>query len=219
MRRQESPDRERDTLALSYLGLRRAVGVIGVTLPFALVAGKSILDGPGLEASLSDYYYTGVRDVFVGALCAIAVFLFCYRYGRADTIAGRLGGIFAVGVALFPTTHGAAAGGRLNGVGVVHTVCAAGFFLTLVWFCLVLFPRAVPGVPRTRRKRQRNAVYRTCGVLIMLALVLAGAVLFVPGVDLGTLKPIFWLESLADFSFGVAWFVKGGAILRDVEPR
>src|SRR5437899_11536622 len=64
-----------DPVVLSYLGLRRAVGMIGFLLPVVLAIGKIVLESPGLQHSISAYYYTVVRDVFVGSLCAIGVFL------------------------------------------------------------------------------------------------------------------------------------------------
>lgn len=99
---QENPD---NSLVLSYLGLRKAVGIIGILLPFVLVFGKILLDGSGIESSISSYYYTIMRDVFVGSLCAIAMFLLSYRgYEHADSVAGKLAAILALGTALFPTS-------------------------------------------------------------------------------------------------------------------
>src|SRR5262252_370496 len=91
------------SLVISYLALRQAVGIIGTSLPFVLVLGKFILEGPGIQPSISDYYYTVMRNVLVGSLCAIGVFLMSYRgYERKDDIAGDLACVFAIGVAIFP---------------------------------------------------------------------------------------------------------------------
>src|SRR6266853_1706068 len=85
-------------LVLSYLGLRKAVGIIGLTLPFVLAFGRILLQGFGLEGSISCYYYTDMGNVFVGSLCAIGVFLLsCRGYDQKDAIAGRLACLFAVG--------------------------------------------------------------------------------------------------------------------------
>ena len=58
---------------LSYLDLRRWVGTIGIALPFVLIFGKLIFEGGGLLPSISAYYYSVMRDVFVGSLAAVAV--------------------------------------------------------------------------------------------------------------------------------------------------
>lgn len=79
------------SLVLSYLDLRKAIGILGIALPFVLVVGKFLFDGPGTQPSISDYYYASMRDVFVGIRCAIGVFLMSYRgYERKDNIAGIL---------------------------------------------------------------------------------------------------------------------------------
>jgi hypothetical protein len=203
-------------LVLSYLALRRSVGVIGMALPVTLAVGGLLLDGPGLQPTISDYYYSGMRDVLVGSLCAMAVFLGSYRYDRPDTVAGVVAGVSAVGVALFPTTQGGVPGGPVDPVGVVHFVCAATFFLTLAWFCLALFTRTHPDRPPTRRKRQRNVVYRVCGVTILVCVALAAVAAALPDEGwVAAVRPVFWLESLAVVAFGVAWFVKGETILTD----
>jgi len=35
--------------------------------------------GIEIQDNISTYYYTPLRDVIVGAMCAIGIFLFCYR--------------------------------------------------------------------------------------------------------------------------------------------
>src|SRR5690348_5025109 len=69
---QAIPEAEQ-SLVLSYLGLRKCIGIIGMTLPFVLVFGRMLLGGYGTLDSISDYYYSTVRDVFVGSLYAVAV--------------------------------------------------------------------------------------------------------------------------------------------------
>ena len=57
----------------SYLALRKAVGWIGILLPFILMFGVFLIfKGEIIQESISHYYHTGMGDVFVGALCAVA---------------------------------------------------------------------------------------------------------------------------------------------------
>lgn len=192
---------------LSYTGLRRAVGAIGLALPSVLVIGNLLLTGEGLRSSLSSYYYTGMRDVFVGSLCAIGVFLFCYRYERPDDLLANATGVAAIGVALFPTRPEGPVSTTQVVIGWLHLTFAAAFFALLAWFCLVLFTRD-DGAP-TRRKSLRNSIYRACGIAILACMGLA-VVTGALGID-----ALFWLESLAVLAFGLAWFVKGDTVLRD----
>ena len=205
------------SLVLSYLNLRKAVGIIGTSLPFALAVGKNLLEGPGIQSSISSYYYTNMRDVFVGSLCAIAIFLMSYKgYERKDAIAGDLACIFALGVALFPTTPNINPTSQDRLVGVLHYLFAVLFFLTLAYFSLVLFRKTNPAKIPTRKKMQRNIVYTVCGYTILTCIALLGLKSFLPEESpVNNLKPVFWLESVAVFVFGVSWLTKGEAILRD----
>src|SRR3954471_7887019 len=67
------------TLVISYLGVRRAIGAVGLLLPVLLGPVGWLVFGIEIQDNMSSYYHTLLRDVFVGALCTIGVFLFCYR--------------------------------------------------------------------------------------------------------------------------------------------
>ncbi len=206
-------------LVLSYLSLRKAIGIIGFALPFVLAFGKLLLQGPGIQRSISLYYYTVMGDVFVGSLCAIGVFLMSYKgYDRKDEIAGYLACVFSLGVALFPTTPNTGATSRDNLIGALHLSFAALLFLTLAYFSLALFTKTASGKNPTRRKLQRNTVYRVCGYTI-LACILLIIVAALPPVKtlVERLTPVFWLESVAIVAFGVSWLTKGETVLKDEE--
>lgn len=200
------------TLVHSYLFLRRAIGLIGIALPIVLIVGNLLIDGGDLGGSLSGYYYTGMRDVLVGSMCAAGVFLIAY-YGHnvVDNIASSLAGIGAIGLALFPTTpENPTSWDKTSGV--LHLVFAGVFFLMLAYICLQLFTRN-DGEQPTGNKYQRNAVYRVCGILIIACLALIAL-----SKSLGlaaSLHPALWLECVAVWAFGVAWLVKGQTLLRN----
>jgi hypothetical protein len=158
-------------LVLSYLDLRKAVGIIGFALPLVLVFGKILLEGPGIQNSISSYYYTDMRNVFVGSLCAIGVFLMSTRgYDRKDEIAGILACVFAVGVALFPTTPDICATSQDKLIGGLHLSFAALLFLTLAYFSLALFTKTASENLPTPRKLRRKTVYRVCGYPILASI-------------------------------------------------
>jgi hypothetical protein len=93
----------------SFLILRTVVGVLGIALPFLLVLVEGVwFDGsPFLRESLSAYYYSGARELFVGGLSAIGVFLFTYKVAESnlDNTLSLLAGLSVVVVALFPTSR------------------------------------------------------------------------------------------------------------------
>ena len=210
-----SPRETEGALALSYLGVRRAIGVIGVSLPFVLLIGAWVLDGVGVQASISDYYYTVMRNVFVGSMVANGVFFLSYRYARLDTALATLIGLTAIGVALFPTTPVPASPGQIA-IGTVHFVCATVFFSTLAVYSFFIFTKTDPSRPMTPEKKQRNVVYRASGIAIVVCLVLIGILTFVPAGPIDELKPVFWLETVASVAFGLSWLIKGETLLKDV---
>ena len=205
-------------LVFSYLALRKAIGFLGIALPFAVSFGALIVFRTGMQGSISGYYYTGTRDVLVGILWAIGFFLLSYKgYGLIDNIAGDLGCLFAVGISLFPTAPDVNPSATARLIGTFHFTFAALFFATLIFFSLYLFTKTNKPV-MTRRKRQRNVVYRVCGYVMAACIVLIALDHFLPGVVTAPLQkgnPIFWLETIAIVSFGISWLTKGEAILKD----
>jgi hypothetical protein len=201
----------------SFLALRRAIGVFGLALPVAVSLAAYLLDSTRLQSTISAYYHTASRDLFVGLLAAIGVFLMFYRgYDRADAVASRLSGLAAIGVALFPTTAAGATTAAAVRIGKVHLACALVFFCTLAYTSLFLFTRthADQGRPPTRRKRQRNWIYRMCGGAMVAALIGIG-VHWGTAAHPDATSLVFVLESVAIFAFGFSWLVKGETLLKD----
>jgi hypothetical protein len=196
---------------LTYRALRKIVGWVALALPFAVVIPWGIYRHV-IETSISAYYYTGMRTLFTGSLCAIATFMLCTRgYDRKDELADIFSGICAIGVAFFPTAPAGGASDHQRHVGWVHYSFAALLFLTLAYFCLFLFTMSAQGRVITSRKLQRNRVYISCGVVILVSLVLLPIFTLVLNKPYGGI--VFETTSLC--AFGAAWLVKGETILKD----
>ena len=199
--------------------LRLGIGVVGIALPVVLPVGHALVTGRlAIRDSISGYYHTQMRDVFVGGLCAIGVFLLSYRYRRLDDLLSSIAGALATVVALFPTTTDVPAGALSTSdtvVGWVHQVAAAALFGVLAVFCLHLFPARDATEPGMRT---RNRLYRTCGVVIIAAIALGLASALLPDAVRDPLKPLFWCEAAAVLAFGLAWLVKGEAMFRESVP-
>lgn len=203
-------------LAAAYTYLQRAVGVIAVSLPGTLALGHLVLGGdqPGLRGSISAYYYTHLGNVFVGALCALAVFFLSYNYRPirsfgTDSLLAKCASLAAIGVAVFPTADDAVfANGGEKLVSTLHLVCAGVLFGLLGVFALFRFTLTAPDGTITPEKRRRNRLYRVCGTLIFasMALVLVSNLVKPPA----SWHTLFWLETVCVEAFGISWLVKGG---------
>ncbi|MFF4380865.1 hypothetical protein [Kitasatospora sp. NPDC001547] len=206
-RTQHSPDVRHSAQDVRTIAiLRLGVGLIGILLPPALpfgnwlaaqVMGRST-DGFWPD-SMSGSYYTDTRDLFVGGLCALGVFLICYRFDRRDDRWSTAAGFFALGVALCPTTPDGASGVQRT-IGVLHLVFAGLLFVMLALFCLYSFRN-----PRSAQSARVGRAYLVAGVVILAALalsVLAGAA----GVGSDwSVRPLYLSEWLATWAFGTAW--------------
>lgn len=197
--------------------LRTFIGIIGIGLPIVLPVGQLLFYGPVLPTTISGYYYSDMRNVLIGALCAVGVYLLYYPgYDRGDNLTSAAAGLGAIVLALSPTTPPPPAeptpGEEV--AGIVHYAGAGVFFLALAYLSYFRFTRT--GGNPTPQKLRRNVVYRVCGVVMVVAIALAvllGTVL--PDAVLEVVLPVYWLEAVAVLAFGVSWLVKGEALLRD----
>lgn len=203
------------SLLISALALRRAIGVIGIALPIIIPIGAW-----KWLASLSAYYHTNMRDVFVGALCAAAIFLLCYRgYEVKDRNFAMAAGVGAIGTALLPTALSAKPAGWEQFASSLHWTFAAIFLASLTYIALGLFTKTAIGATPTPQKLKRNSVYRVCGWTMAACLVLLALYFWLlpdaAKAALEPLHPVFVLEAVAVISFGIAWLIKGEALLGD----
>ena len=213
--------------------MRRAIGVLGISLPLILVAGSSLFGGCNeVQGSISTYYHTNMRNIFVGFNCAVALFLFAYRgHDWRDNLVGYLGCIFVLGVAFLPCSIGTSnqpclfqPPGQNPLVGQLHNLSALLYFIILIVYALFLFPKThmdmVTGEKKFmgRQKRKRNVVYYICGSLMTVSLLLILTYVWFlekPYPDLKRLNPVFWLETVVLLSFGISWLTKGQLFFRD----
>ncbi|MER7753721.1 hypothetical protein [Kitasatospora sp. NPDC097643] len=186
--------------------LRLGIGLIGVLLPVALPLGNWLfaeLRGRSTAGfwppTMSWSYYTSSRNLFVGALCALGVFLICYRFDRRDDRWSTAAGAFAIGVALFPTAPTNATAFQ-NTVGALHLTFAVLLLVMLAMFCLYSFRNA-----RSEQPPRVGRAYLTAGVLILVFLALA-VLAAAAGVGTDwTIRPLYLCEWLSTWAFGAAW--------------
>lgn len=196
----------------TYFGLRKAVGLIGILLPFVLMAGNFLyFDGEVVLPSISQYYHSPMRDVFVGGLLSIASFLFFYSgYGKADRIVGIVAGILALGVVFFPTSQSTNSGG-----GAMHGVFAISLFVTLALISIFDFPRKRPGTP----KQITDTLQIICGLIILCCVIAVCLYYVTRGFAKSEGCFVFIAESIALIAFGVSWFTEGMDLKREISSE
>ena len=202
-------------LTIHYLALRRLIGIFALSHPIVLYVGGKLLFSLDMQDSMSHYYHTGMRDVFVGLDVTTGVFLLCYRgYSRQDQIAALLAGACAIIVALFPTAAAGDTSVLATIFSITHSLAAVVFLLALAYFCLILFVKSAPGEVITVEKRLRNIFYRICGFVILSVIAIFAAYAFMPWMQ-STFKEtpfVFWMEFIAFWAFGLSWLVKGNVL-------
>lgn len=205
---------EKNDQIVSYYALRILIGAAGILLPFLLIIGNLIANSSlQIEFSVSDYYdNSAAGDILVGILFVLGFFLMTYKgYDKTDSRAANLGCVFALGVALFPTTS------TNQVVHIMHFVFAVLLFSVFIFFSIYLFRKKGPGVC-TKQKNNRNRVYFTCGIIMILCIAsIALSMIFFQSQS-QAYNLVFWFESVALIAFGISWVTKAEFLfLKDKE--
>jgi len=241
-------EKNNEDLIISYLKIRKIIGWLGLLLPFILLIGNytvnklDILNNNffiktscslpyqadnSFKSSISHYYYSTVGELFTGVLCAVALFMFCYKghklrkgeKGLSDNALSNLAGIFALGVVLFPTGYGADDACIRDNVrsflsstntGYIHFTMAALFFVSLSVMSMVNFRRTADKV--SFGKGEHDNTYLVCGIAMLACLALIFIYsMWVEGKIgwLDRIHPVYCLEAIALIFFGISWLLKG----------
>jgi hypothetical protein len=217
-------------LLISERALQQSVGWIAFLMPVSvrLLAFLSP-DQVWTTNSISAYYYSSARDIFVGALVVGGVVMAFFDTGhRRDRWISILAGASAIGIALFPmkisigvlrspgtflpddeTKLVAALLHAPHGPLGYHFIFVAAFFVLTFYLVTFRFRANTPSLP-TQQKCTRNKVYIACGTLMAVAFAWI-AILELNGQQ----QSIFWPETLAVMAFSAAWLVKGQLVLKD----
>src|SRR5262245_28707501 len=188
------------------------IGRAGLLLPIVVRAGAWIFEGIGTTDTISAYYYTGMRDVFVSTLVLSGALLSCYRTpALCDNVTAVVAGIAAIGIGLFPMdpTYAPEILRRFPGMldrcyinrGLLgfHFIFVTVFFGLTFYLVYFRFSAFTPPNP-TPQKIVRNKIYKVCGAVMLVAFLVIGVLALSKN---GAL--IFWPEAVAVCAFAVAW--------------
>ncbi|MBB3222726.1 hypothetical protein [Pseudoduganella umbonata] len=207
---------------VSYRALRNTIGWTGLLMPLAVRGGGLLLEGISTTESISAYYYTSMRDIFVASTVLTGVLLACYRTPRLlDNVVATLAGLSAIGAALFPMdpTYAAELLARYPDLGTQahysnHGILGYHLLFAITFaalsFYLVFFRFGAGTPPDNIQAFRRKVVYKICGAVMLLSF----AAIAYMGLALEG-QSVFWPETCAVAAFGVAWLVNGRTVLKD----
>lgn len=212
-------------LLISYLTLRKFLGILGIVLPILLIlAGTVFGKCDAIQLSISDYFHTPMRDFFVATISSMAFFLFTYKgYDKKDNLLCNVAGIAALLIAFCPTyahpltncMNESMLTNQSALMGKIHLAAAATFFILIIQISMFQFTK---GSSKTPEKKMRNLIYRGCGMVIFISLLIIALYFLYLEKEypfLTKYKPVFWLETIALFAFGISWLVKGDTLFKD----
>ena len=200
----------RTHITATYFSLRAGLAVAALVFPPLLFGlGRFRSDLP-LQASMSAYYHNpATRDVFVGVLFAIGFGLWAYKgFTDLENWALNAAGIFALGVALFPTAWNCKPNcPRLT----LHATLAVLFFAGIAYVAIFRAADTVELLEEEGRDTEAKwfrALYRVLG-LAMIGLPTTAALLstLLQTPDRDSTR-VFWVEFGAVYAFAAYWMVK-----------
>lgn len=211
--------------------LRLGVGVIGALLPITLIAWNWIAgDKTIIPSSMSGSYYTSARNLFVGSLCALGVFLILYRHTILQNLFTWGAGAFALLVAFAPTAPAPPAT-EPQWVNYLHHAAAGALILTLGVFCFVLERGDAAGAARLdlaelasdSKQLQvpgwRRILYFTCGGLVLLSGFFALYTGVWPTSWSTGWSSLYLFEAVAVSAFGIAWITAAAVRAVTIQKR
>jgi hypothetical protein len=201
--------------------LRRIIGMFCI-LASAIPLLGYFLFGISLQGSLSDYYYTDLKGIYIGYFFAIGICLCLYDgYAVQDKVFGLAAGLCAMVLAILPPGGGRGHSGadsvEYGSILVgIHSAMFVLFFMIMAFFSIYLFSRSITISTPTRKKLIRNRIYRICGIFMLACIALSLLVfLVVPREAVERYKIILTIEYLLFFANGVSWLTKGQALFKD----
>lgn len=196
--------------------IQKTIGLIALFWPLILFIGHFVLeDRITFQSSISHYYHSGMDHFFTSGLVVIGMSMLAYKgFHKIDGTLGNIAGIFAILVAFFPTDE-VPSGGFLTGswCSIVHYISAFLLFMTLAYFCIVIFTLG--------HDNRINIRYKLCGwciVLCIIGMVLDILIFEKSDVTFSNGFGLFlFLELLTLWAFGISWLIKGNlfGIMRD----
>jgi hypothetical protein len=225
-----------DHIYASYFFLRMGMALIALALPPGLWLGGKLWMDTDIQNSMSSYYHTEMRDVFVGCLCAVGFYLLLYKgFSPKEDRALDVAGVMAVGIALFPMSDielrqcAPLCGKECMALSSIldrtfqplmdsrlHGVFAGAFFLLIAYVCIWCSRDTVRLIRDEKERKLFLGIYKVLGILMIAlpGLVLVRWLIGLGPTDLCRNPTVYWAEFVAVWVFGLFWIVKSAELHR-----
>jgi hypothetical protein len=198
-------DTLRDHILKTYTLLRVGMAGIGIFFPLVLWL-VGLIVGVQLQGSISAYYHTPMRNVFVGSLFAIGAFLYLYKgVTTRENIVLNFAGVFAVLVALLPPGAPPNLECETFTAAYLHGISAILFFGAITYTCFVTAPETLPMVENESRRERFAFLYKLCGIGMIVLPLLSALLLYLLN---ETNSIVYFVELLAIWAFSAYWIIK-----------
>lgn len=195
----------------TYTYLRLGMAGIAILFPLMLWWG-GLFFGIKFQASISTYYHTPMRDVFVGSMITIGAFLWFYQgIPERENFALNCAGILAIVVALVPTAFLEKDGqikcetfttSSLRGISettasYIHGTSAILFFFAIAYVCIF--------TSKTDINQKYHKIYNFLGAGMIIFPVSSALLLhFLKETN----SIIYFVELAAAWVFSAYWLIK-----------
>ena len=185
---------------LAFLIKSFGIGVTALAVPVVL----PLVGGYDGHYSISYFYHVPeTRDLFVGLLWALGLFLVLFQgLSRAENLLLTLAGILLILVAMVPTGAEQCTDTALDW----HEGFAVGFFACLFVVALVFSKGRLAYILWPPLRRRFEGAYNLAGCLMIGLPLTAWGLHLWRGPECG--HAIFWIEAAAIAAFAFFWFVK-----------
>lgn len=209
-----SRDGTRNHLEESFIIQRRGMALLAAALPVIFLTSSFIFDRTTFQTSISAYYWTLdlERNIFVGTLCAVGVFLLLYKgYNWFEDRVLDLAGVSAVGIAFFPMDK---LGDCTSSGMSMHGVFAVTFFACISIICIFMSEHSLTlekSTSNSHRLATFRRAYRWCSGIMIGSVVVAVLSRLLPEEYVSFLcqkSLIFWVEAFGIWAFSAFWYIK-----------
>ena len=215
-------------ISQTYNNLRFGMAATAFAFPLLLLIGGLVLSWfepfssipllkmPSLTMqSMSAYYHTPLRGVFVGLLFAIGIYLYLFKgFSPAENMWLNVAGTFAVLIALLPTTQGCQTSCGTFTTRYAHGVCVFVFFGMIYLVCRRSAEHTLPLLKDAVRVKWYATRYQILGQSFLWLPLIIGAFTIYFQQDLDKSSRTFGLvaEMVAVWTFSYYWYLKGREI-------